>query len=588
MQILKNIFTLKYHPKLIATMAESTIAGAFAANIIVSAISAFIIYDFLPHILVFIWLFLHLTIYAVRIYSSKKLLYFLKKPHTQEKIKKYLVASLAVTSITAVLYSTIVLSMYIYQAPDLYLLMVILLVMILVASSISTLGSVIIAFILFVSLAVTPLVVLGLLQNKEIFLILSFILLGYIILHMLFGYRQYLVLRNTVFLEETFKSIYDKSSDGVILIKDTRLQDCNQSAVKLFGYEGKEAFLKTELSLLMPKYQPDGKRSIVKMIQMLNMAFKSGSNSFEWLHSTRKDKLFWSEIVLTKITLDGEEMIHGVWRNIEDRKKLEIAREAAKQEIATLNKSLEERVNREVEKNREKDKQLLQQSRLAQMGEMIAMIAHQWRQPLTAISATSATLELKASMGKLDNDTAQQKARDISDFSQHLSRTIDDFRDFFKPNKRKEKMTFSKIIESSLKIIHDKLKTKNILLETDYKCKGSIHVYVNELRQVTLNLIKNAEDALVEKEIKNPTIIIKCYSNEHEAVLEISDNAGGVPEEIIDKIFDPYFSTKTQKDGTGLGLYMSKMIIEEHCGGVLSVSNGKDGAIFRIVIGREK
>ncbi len=255
---------------------------------------------------------------------------------------------------------------------------------------------------------------------------------------------------------------------------------------------------------------------------------------------------------------------------------------------ARHNQKLEKLIQEKEEKERKKDQQLLQHSRMAQMGEMIAMIAHQWRQPLAAISATSASIELKANMGRLDNNTAAQKARDISDFSQHLSGTIDDFRDFFKPNKVKEKVTFSKIIESSLKIVHAELKSKNILVEKDYKCEGSIDVYVNELRQVTLNLIKNAEDALLEQEIKSPTITIRCYSNEHEAILEVSDNAGGIPEEIIAKIFDPYFSTKTKKEGTGLGLYMSKTIIEEHCGGELSVSNGDDGAIFKIILGEKK
>ncbi len=579
---LKNIFTLKYHPKLIATMAESTMAGSFAANIIVAAISAFIVYAFLPYTLIYIWIFLHLSIFIIRIYISEKLLYFLQKSYTQKKIEKYLIASLAVTSITAVLYSTIVWSMYIYQAPDLHLLLMILLIVTMAASSISTLVSVIIAFILFVSLTVIPLVILGLFQNEEIFLILSFILLGYIMLHILFGYRQYLTLRNTVFLEETFKSIYDKSSDGVILIKDSRLQDCNQSAVKLFGYETKELFLTTELSLLMPKYQPDGKRSIIKMIKMLTIAFKRGSNSFEWLHSTREGKLFWSEIVLTKITLDGEEMIHGVWRNIEDRKKLEIAKEAANQEIAALNKSLEERVNEEVEKNRKKDEQLLLQSRMAQMGEMISMIAHQWRQPLAAISATSASIELKAGMNRLDNETAKQKARDISNFSQHLSSTIDDFRNFFAPNKKKGESTYDEIIKSVLEIIETSIKTHNIELIQELNCHKSFYTYPNELRQVVLNLIKNAEDVLLDNKIKDPYIKIVTFKENDRLVLTISDNGGGIPENIIKKVFNPYFSTKTKKDGTGLGLYMSKTIIEEHCSGSLTVDNHANGAIFTI------
>ncbi len=257
-------------------------------------------------------------------------------------------------------------------------------------------------------------------------------------------------------------------------------------------------------------------------------------------------------------------------------------------EIINLNSNLEFRIKEEVEKNRLKEQQLIQQSRMAQMGEMLSMIAHQWRQPLAAISATSATIEMKAHMNKLDNNTAQEKAQDISHFSQHLSKTIDDFRNFFKPDKLKEETTFSEVMESSLKIVQTELEAKNILVQTDYQCKGTLFVYVNELRQVALNLIKNAEDALLENKIKNPTITIICYSDKNNGFLEIQDNAGGIDDTIIHKIFDPYFSTKKDKEGTGLGLYMSKVIIEEHCSGKLSVQNSKDGAVFKVTLNKRK
>ncbi len=250
--------------------------------------------------------------------------------------------------------------------------------------------------------------------------------------------------------------------------------------------------------------------------------------------------------------------------------------------------NLEDKIKEEVEKSRIKDRTILQQSRLAQMGEMISMIAHQWRQPLAAISATSASLELKASLNRLDNDMVQQKAQNISGFSQHLSHTIDDFRNFFKPDKSKEEITFAKIIESSLKIVQTELESKNILVQTEYKCKGTVLVYANELRQVALNLIKNAEDALLEKEIKEPKIIIRCYSDKDKSVLEVLDNAGGIDDTIINNIFDPYFSTKTNKDGTGLGLYMSKTIIEDHCDGEISVGNTVEGALFKITLNKQK
>ncbi len=253
--------------------------------------------------------------------------------------------------------------------------------------------------------------------------------------------------------------------------------------------------------------------------------------------------------------------------------------------IKMINAKLNERIKEAIEKNTLQLQQLQQQSRLAQMGEMIAMIAHQWRQPLTAISATSSSIMLKAKLNKLDNKQAIEMAKKISEYSQHLSSTINDFRDFFKTNKKLTLSNIDELILNTLNIIETSIKNKNINIIKVLKLKdASIMTYPNELKQVVLNLLKNAEDVILEKDIKNPYIKIKSYKEGDAFVIEVADNAGGIPEEIMDKIFDPYFSTKTKKDGTGLGLYMSKTIVEEHCGGKLMCRNGKKGAIFKIIL----
>ncbi len=249
------------------------------------------------------------------------------------------------------------------------------------------------------------------------------------------------------------------------------------------------------------------------------------------------------------------------------------------------NKELNElnELNENLEKNlMEKDKQLLQQSRFAQMGEMLSMIAHQWRQPLNAISATSISVNLKSKLGKLKPEDLVNYMENISNYSQHLSQTINDFRDFFKSNKDIKEVSFCQLIESVLGIIEISIETKGIKLIKELESKEKFNTYPNEIKQVILNLVKNAEDILLEKNIKNPFIKIKTYKIEDNHILEVGDNGGGVPEKIIDHIFDPYFSTKGDKDGTGLGLYMSKTIIEKHCGGKLSVFNDNNGAVFRI------
>ncbi|PHS58281.1 MAG: hypothetical protein COB17_03405 [Sulfurimonas sp.] len=257
---------------------------------------------------------------------------------------------------------------------------------------------------------------------------------------------------------------------------------------------------------------------------------------------------------------------------------------AESKKVQDLNLNLASQVEEEVNKNRAKDQQLLQQSRLAQMGEMISMIAHQWRQPLSVISAVAISLNIKAELGTADKSTVIDFSKRISEYSKHLSSTIDDFRDFFKPNKEKENTSFNYLIESVLRIVEIEITTNNIYILKHLKCHNEFDSYANELKQVILNILKNSQDILLENKIQDPFIKILTYSTEENLILEISDNGGGIPDDIITKIFDPYFSTKLDKNGTGIGLYMSKIIVEEHCSGKLNVKNNKDGVMFKIKI----
>jgi len=236
----------------------------------------------------------------------------------------------------------------------------------------------------------------------------------------------------------------------------------------------------------------------------------------------------------------------------------------------------------ELVRSKAKDKTLLHQSKLAQMGEMISMIAHQWRQPLTAISATASDLYMKNILDSYEKEYFDTKLKRINEFSQHLSHTIDDFRNFYKEDKKKEFILHSQMAKGACEIVESSLQYKHIALQSDFSCEKKVYVLTNELRQVILNLIKNSEDILMEKKIQNPYIKIRTYDDETHSYLEVIDNGGGIQESLIEKIFDPYFSTKTKKDGTGLGLYMSKMIVEEHCGGDLLIENTKDGVKFII------
>ena len=249
----------------------------------------------------------------------------------------------------------------------------------------------------------------------------------------------------------------------------------------------------------------------------------------------------------------------------------------------TESELLMQKIKEEEKKGKFQEELIREQSRLAQMGEMISMIAHQWRQPLSAIAAASGSLQVKAKRDKLDKETAIALGEKIKQFSLHLSSTIDDFRNFFKSNKQKTNTNFEKILQSVLSIIEGSLEKNRIQLNIQTKDVKEFSTFENELKQVILNLIKNAEDAIVDNNINNPHIDIFIT----QASFTITDNAGGIPQEIIGKIFDPYFSTKMKKDGTGLGLYMSKMIIEDHCSGKIEVSNVANGAKFQITLGEE-
>lgn len=258
----------------------------------------------------------------------------------------------------------------------------------------------------------------------------------------------------------------------------------------------------------------------------------------------------------------------------------------SKVHLETLSKELEQRIAVEVEKNLMQTAQMLEQSRLAQMGEMISMIAHQWRQPLASISAISSTLTIDLVMDNYKKEFFEEQLEAISDLSQHLSSTIDDFRGFFKENKDKvkSKASWKAIAERSLSIIEPTLQSNRINVKRLYETEASLDTYVSEVGQVLLNIFKNAEDIFLDSKKENATIWVRSYQRDSMLCLSIEDNGGGIPEVLLNKVFDPYFSTKEKKDGTGLGLYMSKTIIEEHCQGRLTVSNTQNGACFEITL----
>jgi PAS domain S-box-containing protein len=257
----------------------------------------------------------------------------------------------------------------------------------------------------------------------------------------------------------------------------------------------------------------------------------------------------------------------GVNYDLTEQKHIEEA-------LKTLNETLEQRVKEEVAKNMAQEKLLIQQSRLAAMGEMIGNIAHQWRQPISALTLLLANIKDANDYHELDSAMIDKSVAEGQEMIQKMSSTIDDFRNFFKPNKTRQNFQPWNSIEEAIKLVSESYKVNGIEIAMD-KNSDSYEVigYPNEFSQVVLNTLSNAKEAIVEKKIPGK-VRIHIQKARDSATISIRDNGGGIPEDILPKIFDPYFTTKEK--GTGIGLYMSQRIME-HMDGDITLRNVEDG-----------
>ena len=253
-------------------------------------------------------------------------------------------------------------------------------------------------------------------------------------------------------------------------------------------------------------------------------------------------------------------------------------------DLKALNDSLFMKVQCGIQEAKQKDKKILEQAKLARIGSMISMIAHQWRQPLTQLSSILMELETATRFKKVDENHIYSAIEKSDKMIEFMSNTIDDFRNFYKPDKIKEEFLVSQACSKAINIIDATLKNFGIKLNVNIKNDKKVYGYPTEFAQVILNLLSNAKDILVEKEIKNPRIDMSIDSKGVLSIITIKDNAGGIDEKNQELIFDPYYSTKDSSKGTGLGLYISKLIIERNMGGELSVYNDEEGAVFKIII----
>lgn len=279
---------------------------------------------------------------------------------------------------------------------------------------------------------------------------------------------------------------------------------------------------------------------------------------------------------------DGSIFRQTMLTDITELKQAEEKLRQKKQQLEDLNRTLEMRVLEEVEKNRNKDIILIHQNRQAALGETLDHIAHQWKQPLNALSLITGNLQEEALSGKLTNESLHATTETILGLVDHMAQTIHVFRDFYRPEKEMTVFHIKEAIDKALSFIKPALRLDSIEVDFDADPVLAAYGYPKEYAQVLLNILCNAREAFNEKGIDKPKVSIRASSENGKAVVTVSDNAGGIPDANIDRIFDLYFTTRESCGGTGIGLYMSKNIIEKNMGGILSVRNTEYGAQFRI------
>ena len=383
--------------------------------------------------------------------------------------------------------------------------------------------------------------------------------------------------------EERFRTLFDIAP--VLLDsfdKDGKVVLWNKECEKVFGWSFDE-ITKVKKPLDLFYTDPLVQKEIFE-------AFNDSSENIykEW-HPLTKD----GKQIITRwanIKLPNNELIHIGYDITQQRKNEKIVEEKtlelkiAKQQLEELNSSLENRIESEINKNTKQQIILMHQSKLAQMGEMIENIVHQWRQPLAQINSLVLLIDMELNKNKFTNSILENKLGEIEVLTAYMSKTIDDFKNFFSPNKQKNIFEIENAIQKALDIVRGvvhlyHIKT-TINIEKDLKC----YSYLEELQQVILTILNNAIEALVLKKIPSCEISIDVYKQDNNIVINIQDNALGINIKHLDKIFEPYFTTKRKAQGTGLGLYMAKMIIENGLLGTLNVENKLNGACFTIKI----
>ena len=403
------------------------------------------------------------------------------------------------------------------------------------------------------------------LVNQKQILFQIFILLTFLLIILYFIVRYYFIKFETKLeylhekhIEEVTKlkiAIENAPISIVITDIDGNLEYVNNYFTKVTGYTYAEAIGEN------PKILKTGYTSIDEYQSLWDDISSDHTWRGTFKNKKKNGEEYWEEAIIVPI---------------EDKNKKVVKYLGIKQEVTEAIHLRSELKN--------KDELLLSQSKHAAMGEMISMIAHQWRQPLSIISMGANNILADIELDLMDKNEIKNEMNEIISQTQELSQTIDDFRNFFKPTKSYEIVTLKNILDDTFKVINKSLENNNVIININNNSNKKIKTYPRELMQVFINILNNAKEALIQTNPKERNISISIFDQDDSIIITLCDNAGGIKKDTISKIFNPYFSTKHAKSGTGLGLYISKTIIEKHLNGTIRAYNKNNGACFVIEI----
>jgi PAS domain S-box-containing protein len=406
--------------------------------------------------------------------------------------------------------------------------------------------------------------------------------------------------------EEKFRSIFDNANDGILIanVATRKFFTANRTLCRMLGYNTEEI-----TGLGIADIHPAN--DLHHVLDEFEKQMRGEKMIAEDLPVMKKDgSVFYADIGAATIMLGGEQYGIGIFRDITERKKAEQALREKTRQLEDLTKNLEQRVAEEIAVRTKNEQMLVQQSKLAAMGEMLGAIAHQWRQPLNVVGLIVQNLEERYAKSSLDRDYMEQMVKKAMAQIMRMSKTIDDFRNFYKPDRGKTIFDAMRAVGDVLSLVSAQLAADHIAYRLTCHTHGksaekendivlcdekNIEGYRNEFEHVVLNLVNNARDAIIEKRgrggmgaSEKGLLSFDFYNIDGKVVLKMSDNGGGIPPRALNKIFDPYFTTKEPTKGTGLGLYMSKIIVEEHMQGKLRGSNDGQGAVFIIELPNQR